>query len=131
MLEAIAGEDIQGVLGVMIPIVAIVGGISLAGAIAYMRSKERMEMISRGMDVSKFDTRFDMGRRRRSPLRSGFVWLGAGIGLLLAYYLCHTVFAGQDNQVIYFGTVATFVGLGLLLSHFLDKKDPADGGNKL
>ena len=131
MLEAIAGEDIQGVLGVMIPIVAIVGGISLAGAIAYMRSKERMEMISRGMDVSKFDVKFDLGRRRRSPLRGGFMWLGAGIGLLLAYYLCHTVFVGQDNDVIYFGMVATFVGLGLLLSHFLDKQDPADGGNKL
>jgi len=131
MLEAIAGEDIQGILGVMIPIVAIVGGLSLGFAGFYMRYRERMEMISRGMDVSKFDTKFDMGRRRRSPLRGGFMWLGAGVGLLLAYYLCHTVFTGQDNEVIYFGTVATFVGLGLLLSHLLDKKEPTDGGNKL
>lgn len=111
---------LEGILGVMVPIVAIVGGLSLAGATMYLRSKERMEMISRGMDVSKFD----FPKRKRSPLRGGFMWLGAGVGLLLAYYLCHTVLSGEDNEVIYFGCVALFVGLGLILSHMLDKKDP-------
>ncbi len=120
---------LEGVLGVMIPIVAIVGGISLAFGSLYLRNRERMEMISRGMDISKLN---DMGmpKRRRSPLRSGLVVLGAGIGLLLAYVLCNNVivdkYPGDDHTVIYFGFVATFVGLGLVLSHLLEKKEPEE-----
>ena len=123
-------------MGVMIPIVAIVGGLSLALALAYMRNKERMEMISRGMDVSQFDMKFNMGRRRRSPLRSGLVAFGAGVGLLSAYLLCNTVIVdknpGEDHTVIYFGFVATFIGLGLILSYMLEKKEPInnDEANK-
>jgi hypothetical protein len=129
MMCSIEGGDLQGIIGVMIPVVAIVGGLSLALALAYMRNKERMEMISRGMDVSKFDVKFDMGgRRRRSPLRSGLVVLGAGLGLLSAYVLCNTVivdkYPGENHTVIYFGFVATFIGLGLILSYMLEKKEP-------
>ena len=36
----------------MIPIVAIVGGISLAFGTIYLRSRERIELISRGVDIS-------------------------------------------------------------------------------
>jgi hypothetical protein len=130
MMCSIEGGDLQGILGVMIPIVAIVGGLSLALALAYMRNKERLEMISRGMDVSQFDMKFNTGRRRRSPLRSGLVVLGAGVGLLSAYLLCNTVIVdknpGEDHAVIYFGFVATFIGLGLILSHLLEKKEPND-----
>ena len=126
MLGEINGQDLQGVLGVMIPIVAIVGGLSLGFAGFYWRSRERMEMISRGMDVSKLN---DMPRRRRSPLRSGLIVLGAGVGLLSAYVLCNTVIVdknpGDDHAVIYFGFVATFIGLGMILSHMIEKKDPA------
>lgn len=127
------GENIEGILGVMIPIVAIVGGISLAFAGVYLRSKERMEMISRGMDLSKAN--MDMSywqRRRRSPLRSGLTLLGAGAGVLVAYILCHTVIVdshqGEDHTVIYAGSILTFIGLARILSHMLEKKEPADSG---
>jgi hypothetical protein len=128
------GNDLQGILGVMIPIVAIVGGLSLSLALAYMRNKERMEMISRGMDVSKLsEVNMQWGRRKRSPLRAGLILLGAGAGLLLAYVLCNTVIVdshpGEDHTVIYIGFVATFIGLGLIVSHLLEKKEPVDTGN--
>ena len=117
------GESIQGILGVMIPIVAIVGGLSLGFAGFYLRYRERMEMIARGIDISKLDS----PKRPKNRLRSAFIVLGAGIGLLLAYVLCNTAIVdshpGEDHTVIYFGFVATFVGLGMVLSHVLEKKE--------
>ncbi len=111
---------LEGILGVMIPIVAIIGGLSLAFAMAYLKSKERMEMINRGMDVSKME----FPKRRRSPLRSAFTALGVGLGLLVAYVLDRTVLSGGDNVVIYFGCVFLFIGLGRVLSHLLEKNEP-------
>lgn len=107
----------------MIPIVAIVGGISLAmGAVylSYLSNRQKMELIGRGIDVSKLD----IPKRKRSPLRSGLMVFSAGVGLLLAYYLCHTVFTGDDNRIIYFGVVALFVGMGMIAGQLLEKKDP-------
>lgn len=122
----IDGENLQGILGVMIPIVAIVGGLSIAFAGMYMRNKERMEMISRGMDVSQVN----WPQRKRNPLRSGLTLLGAGAGVLVAYILCHTIVMdshpGEDHTVIYVGTILTFVGLARLLSYLLEKNNPGD-----
>ena len=120
--------NLQNIIGVMIPIVAIVGGLSLAFAIRYLKSKERMEMISRGMDVSAFKE-LDMAEamrknERKNPYRSGFISLGAGAGLLVSYALCHSVFTGDDNEIIYFGVVALFVGVALIMSQMMDKKEP-------
>ena len=124
--------NMEGVLGVMIPIVAIVGGLGFAMASRYLKSKERMEMISRGMDVSAFkDPDFlkawsDQGRSsKRSPLRRGLVWLGVGLGLSIGYIICHTVLKsdGNEDAVIYFGSVSIFVGLGLIISHMIEGKD--------
>jgi len=120
--------SLEGILGIMIPIVAIVGGISLAMATVYLRSKERMEMINKGMDLSKAQLADFPRRKRRSPLRSGFIFFGAGLGLLLAYVLCHSAIIasrpGEDQTVIYLGFVGVFVGLGMILSHLLEKKEP-------
>jgi len=126
---------LPGILGTMIPIVAIVGGIGLALANRYLKSKERMEMISRGMDVSAFKDHdmaeaiaYGRNRRNRSPLRGGLVAMGAGMGLLISYYLCHTMLQGNEdeNAAIYFGVIAMFVGLALIISHLLEKKAPAE-----
>ncbi len=121
-----ADTRLENVLGVMVPIVAIVGGISLAFAISYMRSKERLEMISRGMDVSLLN----QPRKRRNTLCSGFTFVGAGLGLLLAYVLCHTLITdGDDSRVIYVGFVILFVGLGRMMCFWVDKNQAPDGTN--
>ena len=127
MLVEINGSDLPGIIGVMIPIVSIVGGLSLGFAGFYWRSRERMEMINRGLDISKLD---DTPRRRRSPLRSGLIVLGAGVGLLLAYFLCNSgLINAPDNRsqtAISAGCIATFIGLGMILSHIIESKQPKD-----
>jgi hypothetical protein len=123
--------NIQGILGVMVPIVAIVGGISYATINRYLRSKERMEMISRGIDVSKFDNDYDnnpwKGRPRRSNLSSGLSLMGIGVGVLLAFIILNTVLTDQNYHghrfVIYLGCVFFFWGLARILAHVLEPKD--------
>jgi drug/metabolite transporter (DMT)-like permease len=133
MISLFEETNIEGILGVMVPIVAIVGGISLAFGAIYLRSRERMELISRGIDVTKLDDTqryLDFGRRRygrRSALRSGLLWLGVGAGLLTAYYVCHMLLPESDHTVIYIGFVGLFVGLGRILAYLLEKDTPGDG----
>jgi peptidoglycan/LPS O-acetylase OafA/YrhL len=119
-------SNLEGVLGVMIPIVAIVGGLSLGFAGFYMRYRERMEMINRGMDVSKME----FPKRRRSPLRSALTFLGVGVGLLVAYVLCHTIIAENpgENVVIYVGCAFLFVGLGRFLTYTIESKNQNNTG---
>ncbi len=135
MVSLFDETNIEGVLGIMVPIIAIVGGISLAFGIVYLRSKERLELISRGVDISKLDNTqkyLDLiqnrGYRggRRSPLRRGLVWLGVGLGLLSAYYVSRTFLPEGDHPVIYFGFVGLFVGSALILAHLLEKKEPQE-----
>lgn len=126
---ALAEMRIEGILGVMIPLVSVIGGISLGFVGFYLHYRERMEMISRGMDLSKLNG----PRRRRSPLRSGLIVLGAGLGLLVAYFLCNSgLINAPDNgsqTAISAGFIATFIGLGMILSHMLEKKEPNDGAD--
>jgi hypothetical protein len=138
MLESIDGESIQGILGVMVPIVAIVGGLSLGAASMYLKSRERMEMISRGMDVAAMEKArvetYNGRLGRRSPLRSGLIVLGVGVGLLLAYFICNSNMVpnrDEDHTVIYIAFVALFVGAALILSHLMEKRGPVNGANGL
>ncbi len=126
MTENFTG-DMEGILGVMVPIVAIVGGLSLAFGLRYLRNREIMEMISRGMDVSALN----LPRRRRNPLALGLAAIGAGIGLLLGFMVCQSFSISRDDHaIIYFGSIALFVGIGVVLSHVIERKNstPADNG---
>jgi predicted PurR-regulated permease PerM len=56
--------------------------------------------------------------------------MGAGIGLFLAYLLDNTVLnfdrpnkSNDANVAIYLALIAIFGGLGLLISHIIEKKE--------
>ena len=139
MVSLFDENNLEGVLGIMVPIVAIIGGISLAFGMSYLRSRERIELISRGVDITKLDNtqkyldyfqrNGDHRGRRRSPLRRGLVALGAGAGLLCAYYVSPMILPDGDHTVIYFGFVGVFVGMGLILSFLLERNEPLDQKN--
>jgi hypothetical protein len=113
-------------LGVMIPILVPISMFAMVFGIVYLRNRERMAMIERGMDP-----------RLNKPKTSGYntytlTWglllIGAGIGLFLAYLLDVSVFAplgrsGEDNPAVYFALIAIFGGSGLFLSYRIEKKD--------
>lgn len=69
----------------------------------------------------------DKGKDPRSPrpyrsLKSGLLFLGAGLGLLIAYFIDSARQSGRENMPVYFALVAIGGGLGLVMSYALEKK---------
>jgi len=114
-------------LGVMIPILAILGAFALTFGIVYMKRRERMAMIERGMDPRLYE---EMKTAKRAPapyatLKWGLLLTGAGLGLLLAVILVTTCLSNMDDDArpaVFFSLIAIFGGLGLITSFLVEKK---------
>ncbi|MBL7845365.1 MAG: hypothetical protein KF846_05400 [Cyclobacteriaceae bacterium] len=105
------------VLGVMIPIVAI---ISVFTMIIYLRryeNTERMAMIEKGVDPSVFTKKPRGGTS--GTLRAALLFIGAGVGLLIAYFLDRTY---NMEEVAYFSMLFIFGGLGLGAAYLIEEK---------
>jgi hypothetical protein len=112
----------------LIPILISLGLFAMIFGIVYIRNRERMAMIERGMDPRSY-------KAHPAPyqnLKWGLLLIGAGLGLFLAYLLDRTVFSNSqnENEAIYFGLIAIFGGLGLVLSYRIEKKELYDNGTK-
>ncbi len=107
--------------GILVPILISLGLFAMIFGIVYVRNRERMAMIERGMDPRNY-------KAQPAPyqnLKWGLLLIGAGVGLFLAFLLDRTVFTAtrDENEAIYFGLIAIFGGLGLVLSYRIEKKD--------
>jgi hypothetical protein len=109
-----------GTLGVLIPILVPIAMFAMIFGIVYLRNRERMAMIERGMDpgVTK-------PINRNYVLTWALLLIGSGLGLFIAYILdCTLPFSkATDNPTIYFALVAVFGGAGLFLAYVIEKKD--------
>jgi hypothetical protein len=109
-------------LGVLIPILVPIACFAMVFGIVYLRNREKMAMIERGMDPRSY-------KPRSAPyqnLKWGLLLGGAGLGLCIAYMLDRLVFQDFDNPAMYFGLIALFGGLGLFLSYRIEKKEVLD-----
>lgn len=109
----------------------------------YMRSKEKMSMIEKGLDPNvKYAT---PQRPRPAPfisLKYGLLLVGVGLGLFLAYLLDNTLlyhvghyisrYGGGEYEVnganvsLYFAFIAVGGGAGLIASYRVEKKELLD-----
>jgi hypothetical protein len=119
-------------VGILVPILLVLGLLAALFGIRYLQNKENMLMIQNGIDPG---LRRPKGKSYIN-LTWGLLLMGAGIGLFLAYLLVNTVFnfdrpnRDEDaNVAIYFALIAIFGGLGLLISHVLEKKAPNEENN--
>lgn len=105
----------------------------------YMRNKENMAMIEKGLDPT-----IKPERPRPAPFRSlkwGLLLVGAGLGLFTAYLLDNTLLykighyadkwrdtdgVNGANVSIYFALIAVGGGLGLITSYRIEKKELLD-----
>jgi len=118
---------------VLIPIVMFAGGFAMVFGIVYLRTKQNMAMIEKGLNPG-----IRPERPRPAPFRNlkwGLLLVGAGIGLFLAYLMDHTILYsfGHDhdeinggNVAIYFAMIAIGGGLGLISSYRIEKKELLD-----
>jgi uncharacterized protein DUF6249 len=112
----------------MVPIVVCTGMFALIFGIVYIRSRENMALIERGMNPRNATT----GPRPFVYLKYGLLLVGSGFGLLAAYFIdcnvSHTAVTpgGQvyykENPAIYFALIAIGGGLGLIVSFLIEKK---------
>lgn len=88
---------------------------SLVFGIIYIRSRENMALIERGINPRNANPK----PRHFISLKWGLLLCGAGTGLLLAYIFDN---APGDNPAMYFSLIAIGGGAGLVLSYQMEKK---------
>jgi multisubunit Na+/H+ antiporter MnhB subunit len=117
---------------------------ALLFGIRYMRNRETLAMVEKGLDPH-----YKPEKPRPAPFRSlkwGLLLVGAGLGLFVAYLLDNTLlykvghyvsrYGGGDEEVnganvsIYFALIAIGGGLGLIASYRIEKKELLDKEEK-
>ncbi|RYZ27490.1 MAG: hypothetical protein EOO10_12550 [Chitinophagaceae bacterium] len=104
---------------VLIPITMFAGGFAMIFGVVYLRTRENMAMIEKGMNPKRH-------ANLPAPFRSlklGLLLLGAGLGLLLAYIIDHNISSAHESEPIYFALIAIGGGLGLIGSYAMEKKE--------
>lgn len=107
----------------LIPIVISTGAFAMIFGIVYLRTRENMAMIERGLNPKQFANRPAPYRN----LKNGLLFLGAGIGLLVAYLIDTNTpgdrWGHHDIEPLYFACIAIGGGLGLIGSYAVEKKE--------
>jgi hypothetical protein len=111
----------------LIPILVPLGFFAMIFGIVYMKSRENLALIEKGMNPKEFANRPAPYRN----LKNGLLFLGAGLGLLAAYLIdtfgMKTV--DRDPAGIYFALIAIGGGIGLIASYRIEKKELLDKNN--
>ena len=112
---------------VLIPITMFAGGFAMIFGIVYLKTRQNLAMIEKGMNPKEF-------ANRPAPyknLKWALLLIGAGIGLFLAYLMDNYMLPtqlnkfghhGDENVPIYFALIAIGGGLGLFGSYRIEKK---------
>jgi hypothetical protein len=101
-------------------VLAPLGLFAMIFGIVYLKTKENMAMIEKGMNPKSHHPRPAAYRN----LKAGAVLIGAGVGLLLAYIIStNMVNRGHDDTPIFFSLIGIGGGLGLIASYKIEKKE--------
>lgn len=111
---------------ILVPILVPLAGCALVFGIVYLKSRENMAMIEKGMNPKD-------KMNRPAPFRSlktGLLLLGAGLGLLIAFFLDMNVIRyNAEPAGVYFSLIAIGGGIGLIASYWIEKKHWLDKNN--
>lgn len=108
-------EVIIPVLGIMLPIIIALGAFVMMVYIRKYENIERMAIIDKGLSPDLFKKE----RSTSGALRASLLLMGAGLGLLMGYWLDR---AFDMEEVAYFSMIFIFGGLGLGLAYLIEEK---------
>ena len=120
----------------IVPVTMFAGGFAMVFGIYYLRTRQNLAMIEKGMNPKEF-------ANRPAPyknLKWALFLIGAGAGLFLAYVLDNYVLSNSadiarnhdgKNVPIYFSLIAIGGGLGLFGSYKMEKKWWDDNKDKV
>ena len=109
----------------MVAILIPISFFAMVFGVVYLFKKENLAMIEKGMNPK--DKLF-----RPAPfisLKWGLLLLGAGMGLLIAFFIDINLPYRIEPAGIYFALIAMGGGLGLIGSYFVEKKHWYDKSN--
>ncbi|MCX6319516.1 MAG: hypothetical protein NTW29_19725 [Bacteroidetes bacterium] len=109
----------------LVPITIVTSGFAMVFGIYYLKTRQNLAMIEKGMNPKQF-------ANRPAPyknLKWALLLIGAGVGLFLAYLLDNYALAGPGNihqhdgrnAPIYFALIAIGGGMGLFGSYKMEK----------
>ena len=109
---------------VAISIVAVIflSFVAIAGAHILTRHRERVLLIDKGLKAEDVRTLYERHPFRINPLSSlkwGLILVGAGVAFVLAMFADRWY---NMEEGIYFGLIAVFAGLALLLFYRVASK---------
>jgi len=102
-------------LGILLPIIITLGAFVMVVYIRKFDNIERMAIIDKGLSPDLFRN----DRNTSVVLRGSLLLIGAGLGLLMGYWLD---MAFDMEEVAYFSMILIFGGLGLGLAYFIEEK---------
>lgn len=109
-----------GVVVFAVPIAAFL----MVVAIRYLESKENMSMIERGMNPAEHKRKRSQANPSQT-LKNGLLFVGAGLGLLLAIVITNMFSLNEQSSTgIFFALIAIFGGAGLLGAYLYERKNP-------
>jgi hypothetical protein len=103
-------------LGIMIPIIFIIGTIIMIIYLRKYANEERMAMIEKGLDPSTFTPK---PGNPSAALRASLLLIGSGVGLLLGHVLDE---AFNMEEVGYFSMLLISGGVGLGLAYIIEER---------
>lgn len=107
----------------LVPILVPLGAFAMIFGIVYLRTRENMALIEKGINPKQFVNRPAPYRN----LKNGLLFLGAGLGLLVAFFIDNNMYHRDDfndnSPAIYFACIAIGGGLGLICSYLIEKKE--------
>jgi len=103
-------------LGIMLPIIITLGAFVMVVYIRKYDNIERMAIIDKGLSPDLFKKE----RSTSGALRASLLLIGAGVGLLMGYWLDR---AFDMEEVAYFSMIFIFGGLGLGVSYLIEEKN--------
>ena len=106
------------IMGIMIPIISVIGLFITIIYIRKFQNLERMSIIEKGLapDIFKQES------SSSGTLRGAMLLMGAGLGLLLGYWLDRSF---DMEEVGYFAMLFIFGGLGLGIAYIIEEKKNA------
>jgi hypothetical protein len=105
------------VLGVMIPIISIIGAFTMIVFLRKYSNEERMALIEKGLSADLIHLR-NMSNTSL-PLRASLLLIGAGLGILMGYVLDRSF---DMEEVGYFAMLFIFGGVGLGIAYVIEEK---------
>jgi F0F1-type ATP synthase assembly protein I len=103
------------ILGVMIPIIAVIGIVFIIIFLRKYENTERMAMIEKGVDADLFKRQTSTS----APLRLSLLFIGVGVGLLFGYFLSEVM---SNRPVAFISMTFIFGGIGLGVAYLIEDK---------